>query len=51
MNEAAFFLAKGLGWSWSEIMSMSARDRMWFVGRLRRQIEHEEKEIERARRG
>ena len=44
-----FFLAKGLGWGYQEIMAMPSRDRLWYVERLRRQIEHENAEMEKAK--
>ena len=46
-----FFLAKGLRWGYWEVMEMPRSERLWYVERLRKQYEFEEKELEKARHG
>lgn len=49
VDELAFFLVKGLGWSYDEIMNMPVTKIRWYADRLKKQIEAENRQLQQKR--
>ena len=48
VDERIFFLAKGLGFGYQEVLNMPVKILRWYVQRLMRQIEEENKALKAA---
>jgi hypothetical protein len=46
MREEMFFLAEGLGMSWSELQQMDQVDRIWLVKRLNKHNEEMKRQMD-----
>ena len=51
VDERIFFIAKGLGFGYQEILNMPVKTLRWYVERLIRHIEDENKALKSAQKG
>ena len=49
VDERIFFLAKGLGFGYQEVLNMPVSTLRWYVERLKKQIQEEKKAYEAAK--